>query len=266
MQLTEGTGLVFVLIPGGTFRMGAERPATPDARGPNLDPDAASNESPVKDVTLSPYFISKYEKVQAQWLRLMGTSPSNYAPGIWSSPVATTLPHPVEQVSWDDCHGAMERLGLLLPTEAQWEQSARGGRSSIWPHGDDRGDLDKHDNVADAFGAANGFPAGYSHDKDLNDGRTIHAPVGTYAPNSFGLFDVGGNMREWCRDFYATYGNAVADGDGERIAGSGSRARVHRGGTFRLPAVLARVACRARNDPSFPGSALGLRPSRVITF
>ena len=264
LQLTAGTGLVFVLIPGGTFRMGAERPASPDARGPNLDPNATPHESPAHDVTLSPYFISKYEMTQAQWSRAMRTTPSNYLPGTNYGGKKTTQLHPVEQVSWNDCRHAMERLGLLLPTEAQWERSARGGRGNIWSCGDDRSALDEYDNLADAYGVANGFPAELSHEKDLNDGRTIHAPVGTYAPNSFGLFDVGGNVREWCRDRYTTYGKAVAEGDGERSAGTGSRYRVNRGGCFDAPAVHARVASRDWGDPSFRDYVLGCRPSRAI--
>ena len=75
-------GLVFVLLPGGTFRMGAVKPDEDQApTDPNIDPDAGENESPVTEVTLDPFFLSKYEMTQGQWLRLVGKNPSRYGPG-----------------------------------------------------------------------------------------------------------------------------------------------------------------------------------------
>ena len=242
LVIKEETGVVFVLIPGGTFRMGAVRPDenTPEGSD-NVDPAADEDEGPVRDVTFSPFFISKYEHTQGQWLRGMGTNPSRFGPGSSVGGKNVDLRHPVEQVSWDDCRACTARLGLGvgLPTEAQWEYAARAGTGTVWWTGNAEKTLQ---------GAANIEYA--------------HAPVGTYAPNAFGLHDTAGNVFEWCQDWYGGYLSGSAKDP--RGPAKGSR-RVYRGGSWSSGARFCRSARRNWGGPGVRGSGLGLRLARTIS-
>ncbi|MFT5152128.1 MAG: serine/threonine protein kinase, partial [Planctomycetota bacterium] len=127
LEMEDGTGLVFVLLPGGKFWMGAQ---ARDPEGRNHDPDAQSNEGPVHEVELSAFFLSKYEMTQGQWERMAGRNPSRWTAetfgGGWIEG-----PNPVEQVSWFDCMGLLPKLSLRLPSEAQWEYACRGGTDTV---------------------------------------------------------------------------------------------------------------------------------------
>ena len=209
--LAEDTGIVLVLIPGGMVALGAQRDVP---SGPNYDQEATGEEWPVHDVVLVPYFLSKYEMTQAQWLRFTGRNPSLYGPDSRFADSAGLL-HPVEQVSWDDCMKTLGRMDLTLPTEAQWEHGARGGTDSPWwPGGKE--DLFGAGNVADSYCKRNGGPSHWIFEEWLDDGHTVHAGVGQYLPNPYGLHDVVGNVWEWCRDVYGSYRLPAAPGDGER--------------------------------------------------
>ena len=259
LVLTEETGLVFVLIPGGVFAMGAQ---SEDPAKPNFDPQSESDESPVHQVALDPYLISKYEMTQGQWLRVAGTNPSYTVPGASAAGHATTLIHPVEQVNWDDCRLAAQRIGAVLPTEAQWEHAARAGTDTRWWTGDAASSIQGAANLSDQTVARMGW--GWVTEEDLDDGYGRHAPVGTFAPNAFGLHDTMGNVWEWCRDGYGGYGLQAAAGDGERQV-TGARFRVYRGGSFFFTARYARSAYRFNDTPEFRLFPLGVRPARVIT-
>src|SRR5262249_83188 len=156
--LDEGMGLVFVLIPGGKFWMGAQRE---DPHGRNFDPQARNEETPVNEVTLAPFFLSKYEMTQGQWERMVGRNPSYFGPSHYSTICnregkGWTSLHPVEQVSWTECAALLKRLGLLLPTEAQWEYGCRAGTSTVYWSGDAKETLADAANVADAFAKSHG--------------------------------------------------------------------------------------------------------------
>ncbi len=267
LALTEETGVVLVLIPGGTFWMGAQ---AVEPEGRNYDPQAQSDESPVHEVELSAYFLSKYELTQGQWKRFAGSNPSNYGPdrawdSEWSRASRTaSLLHPVERVSWDDCAGFMVRTGLALPTEAQWERACRAETDTPWWTGRELEGLGAVANVADGYGKNHGAGTWTAWEAALDDGFTNHAPVGSFRANPFGLFDVHGNVWEWCRDGLGDYDLPMAQWDGER-QGAGPRYRVNRGGGFRDVAAYARCANRGAYDPEYAVNELGVRPARVIT-
>ena len=260
LLLKESMGIVLVLIPGGTFKMGAQ---STDPTEANYDPQAARNESPVHEVTLEPYFLSKYEMTQAQWERFVGSNPSYYRAGNRSAKTSITSLHPVEQVSWEDCTETLQRLGLSLPTEAQWEKGCRAGTTSAWHSGDSVESLAGYANIADE-GSAYAFAKGWSFEAGFKDGFDVHAPVGSFLPNAFGLHDMHGNVWEWCRDGYGGYDLSVRAGDGERQV-IGPRDRVNRGGSFYDTAVNARSAARTTYTPEIRYYDLGARPTRGIT-
>ncbi len=257
-RIKDDTGIILVLLAGGTFKMGA----TSDPKGPNYDAGARPDEEPVHDLTLDPFFMSKYEMTQGQWFRVMGTNPSYYGKGSEFIDEENPLSHPVEQVSWEDCTRALERLALVLPTEAQWECAARGGADSPWWTGSDEQALKDAANLADQYCRTHGGPPEWTYES-WDDGFTVHAPVGRFRVNDFGLHDVAGNLFEWCRDWYVDYKVDVKPGDGERKL-EGTRSRVIRGGSFYDPAPYARSASRSDGAPEYRINSLGVRPARVF--
>jgi len=239
---TERMGLVFVLLPAGTFTMGAQ---SQDPLGPNYDPDTWRREGPPIEVDVPAFFLSKYEMTQAQWKRSVGTNPSVYVKRI----IKPKPMNPVNQVNWFDCDTTARRLGLTLPTEEQWEYAARGGTTSPWWTGHKEGSV---------LGAAN-----LRGKQGRDDSRAVMA-VGSFPPNPFGLHDVLGNVSEWCANYPYHYGTVPGTGP-ETL-----RLRAIRGGSARSPrgfsaAYLARSAARPPpSRPSLDGTTLGLRPARPI--
>jgi formylglycine-generating enzyme required for sulfatase activity len=266
LVFNEETGIVFVLIPGGTFRMGAVKPGEKNPEGsPNVDPEAGGDEGPVHEVKLSPFFLSKYEMTQGQWKRFTGENPSLYGPDATFGGKQHDLRHPVEQVNWEDCMRVLYRLGLALPTEAQWEYAARACTATVWWTGNEKETLRGAANIADSFLKKNGGLASWRYEEWLDDGYSSYAAVGSFRPNAFGLHDVAGNVWEWCRDWYGSYKLTVKEGDGERPVALGPcRSRVSRGGSFRNPAESARSANRSDFTPGDRYDFLGLRPARVL--
>jgi formylglycine-generating enzyme required for sulfatase activity len=259
LSITEATGLVFVLIPAGTFSMGAQ---SADASQPNFDPQATKTESPVHQVTLSSYFLSKYEMTQGQWVRLTGRNPSSYGPSSEFNGRRHDLTHPVEQVTWTGCMELMARLGLDLPSEAQWEYGCRAGSDTPWWTGADRESLRGNVNLADQTAKKAGATWSSINDwPDLEDGWAVHAPVGSFTANAFGLHEVHGNVWEWCLDGYANYSTAAQTDPVSPWAGA--QPRVFRGGGFFDAASRARSAIRDTGTPESQFSSLGLRPARA---
>lgn len=214
------------------LRAAEAKAAEPKGTGcPNYDPERSNNETP-HQVQLTPYFLSKYEMMQGQWLRLTGKNPS-------SSSDQNNLALPVGGVSWFDCEELMRLRSLTLPTEAQWEVGCRGGTTTPWWTGSDESDLKAKENV----------------------GSGNLAVVGSKSPNPFGLCDTHGNLWEWCRE-QGWSDQSPREGDGFRSGGSPS-SRSSRGGYFDSGPGYARAGNRIDDVASNRAGNLGLRPVRA---
>ncbi|MBK9386061.1 MAG: SUMF1/EgtB/PvdO family nonheme iron enzyme [Planctomycetes bacterium] len=259
------TGMVLVLLPGGSFWMGAQGR---NQRDPNYDPNALPNEEPIISVALEAFFISRFEMTNSQWLRWTGQNPSG--------PHAAEVTHPVCQVSWDDCRQVCMEMGLELPTEAQWEYACRAGTSTPYWSGSGKPALALKGvaNIADESiqAAFTQFNERYArtlvpsdYERGLNDGHVAAAPVGSLRGNPWGLCDVHGNVGEWCRDVYCPYIVSPQRGDGQRVTDEMPE-RVVRGGSWYSAALHVRTAQRSGGPlrhQAFP--QVGLRPSRSLT-
>jgi formylglycine-generating enzyme required for sulfatase activity/serine/threonine protein kinase len=254
LVIKNGTALIFVLIPAGQFTIGAT--AEWGKGSTNVDPNARVDESPSHKVTLAAFYLAKYEVTQDQWLRRTGETPSQYGPRI-----KTGARHPVTNVNYQECVRELFRLGLKLPTEAQWEYAARAGTTSPWWTGEKKRSLIGYANIADrGYRTRRLGRAGF---EDWNDGYTLHAPVGAFKANAFGLHDMTGNVWEWCRDAYGSYHNPVAAKTGERLVKSFDK-QVMRGGGWDNDASWQRVAFRHTLAREARYSGLGVRPVREI--
>jgi formylglycine-generating enzyme len=217
------TGMEFVFVKGGCYQMG-------DTFG-----DGQSHEKPVHEVCVGDFYIGKYEVTQGQWQAVTGSNPSNF-----SNCGANC---PVEQVSWNDVWNFMVELNsksgkhYRLPTEAEWEYAARsGGKSEKYAGGND----------VDAA-------AWY----DGNSGSKTH-PVGQKKPNGLGLYDMSGNVWEWCSDWYGSdyYKNSPRDNPQGPASGS---YRVLRGGSWYNRPWGVRAAIRNWDNPDYRFNNIGFR-------
>ena len=213
MELPESTnsiGIKFKLIPAGTFTMG-------DASGED-------DETPHEVTLTKPFKMGVHEVTQAQYEQVMGVNPSDFK----------GADYPVETVTWDDAVEFCRRLSELpaekaagnvyrLPTEAEWEYACRAGTTTKYSFGDDESDFGEY---------------GWYRE---NSGRTTH-PVGSKLPNAWGLYDMHGNVAEWCLDTYATYptGKNVSD----PVAFAPGAEKVVRGGSFAGEYEFMRSASR----------------------
>ena len=221
----NGVSFEMVRVEGGTFRMGATA---------EQGSDVYDDEKPAHQVTLSSYSIGKTEVTQALWQAVMGSNPSNFK--------GSNLP--VEQVSWKDCQTFIRKLNALtgknfrLPTEAEWEFAARGGINS-------RGYKYSGSNTLRNV-------AWY----DDNSSDKTH-PVATKAPNELGIYDMSGNVFEWCNDYWSgSYTSASQTNPTDPDRGSN---RVLRGGGWFSFAVECRVSNRAHGSSTIRFYHLGLR-------
>jgi len=259
-KMERETGIVLVLVPSGEYWMGAQ-PDDPD--GPNYEPNAIQDEMPPHRATVPAFFVSKYELTQAQWKRLTGQNPSTYGPG-WVNPAwqKNSWTNPVDSVSWQDCQRSLRRWDLRLPSEEQWEYAARAGTNTPWWCGSDQADIDRLNagNVADDWGDE-AVPTAWKYGA-WHDGWAVHAPVGTFAANAFGLHDTIGNVWEWCSGYFEPYpGASHLDSDGFLSA---RPRRVCRGGSFYDPPEDAVSSTRYELDSDYSWDENGVRPIRPL--
>jgi formylglycine-generating enzyme required for sulfatase activity len=234
--------------------MGAVRPGAEAEGTLNVDPDARADECPVHAVELAPCFISKFEMTEGQWSRVAGSNPG----GTGGGPA-----FPVRHASYEECERTLTRVGLLIPTEAQWEYATRGGTHTPWWTGPDTRSVEGAGNVADRRTSEGGV-ASWRHE-DWDDGHAGLAPVGCFRPNPFGLHDVIGNVWELCRDPRADYRTPVREGDGLRGTSSGAQdEHMARGGSHIYLAVDARSARRSWALASGRSIYNGIRPCRLL--
>ena len=224
IPVKNGITIDMVKVEAGTFMMGA----TSEMQNPWDD------EKPVHQVTLTnDYYMGKYEVTQALWKTVMGSNPSKFKGDYL----------PVEMVSWDDCQEFIGKLNSMtgkkfrLPTEAEWEYAARGGKKS-------RGyQYSGSSNISDV--------AWYTD----NSGSKTH-PVGTKQSNELGLYDMTGNVCEWCQDWYGSYVSSSQTNPTGAVRGS---SRVCRDGSFNNSAGYCRSSCRSYSPPDYLFNHLGLR-------
>ncbi len=275
-RILEETGIVLVLLPGTGVTVGA-RPVDMPAGAksweqayelleqanpePFADIRPQTDEVLWQDTPLDPWFISKYELTQAQYQRVMRSNPSE----LRDAERKGGPTHPVEKISWHDARLALQRLGLELPTEVQFEHAMRGGTSTPFAHGHRLTELHRHANVRDAVwlkaqgGKAEGLVLSES------DGFEGHAPVGSLEPNGYGLHDMSGNVIEWCLDAEAIDPQArprAGDGlrNGDMQAGEG----VIRGGSWYGNPLNARASNRMNLDRKNTDQDLGARAVRRL--
>lgn len=227
VETAVGLNMKMVYVDGGSFLMGATSEQGSDGR---------DNEKAIRRVSLDSYYIGECEVTQSQWSKVMGTSVVQQRDKVDKSwPLRGEGPdYPMYYVSWEEAQAFCRELSLLtgrtycLPTEAQWEYAARGGKNN---------DGTKYSGSwsADAV-------AWYEN----NSSSSTH-PVKTKRPNSLGLYDMSGNVREWCSDWYGSSYNVNETSN--PVGPSSGSSRVLRGGSCYYFAQFCRVSCRDYNSP-----------------
>jgi formylglycine-generating enzyme required for sulfatase activity len=246
----------FVRIEGGTFIMGS----------PSDEPEYHDHEGPQHQVTVSAFFMGKYEVTQAEYETVMGTNPSKFK--------GSNLP--VECVKWYDavefCNSLSQSEGLTpaysgsgssitcnwnangyrLPTEAEWEYTCRAGTTTPFSIGN---------NITTS-------QANYKGTRPYNNNATgiyrkTTTPVGSFAPNPWGLYDMHGNVWEWCWDWYGSYSSGALTNPHGAVSGG---SRVVRGGGWRGDGRYLRSACRNHVIPSYGYYIIGFRLVRPLVL
>ncbi len=276
------TGIVLVLVPGGVLSMGAQQDH-PDR--PNYVPPESlasgglgGNERWHERVTLAPYFLARHELTQAQWVRLAGRNPSEtFAGGSHAWPLSDGRPkrpiprwsrtHPVENLSWNEARAALAAWSLELPTEAQWEWAARGGTGTPFWWGTAPG---AGRALVSALDPATRQVRELKHVRDVAlldepDHFPFHAPVDAFPPNPWGFESISGNVREWCRDWFADVceKGGFQAGSGEHVP-KYAQGKAVRGGSYLSELHELRVSSRYGWSPDLRAGDRGVRPARSI--
>lgn len=285
--LAGGPSFTMKAVKGGTFVMGAQ---SADSNLPNYDPNAESDEGPTHNVTLSDYYMGEFEVTQGLWEYVMGAHDATHFPAdaekVYLYPAfslggnlvetdgsymyrgsAPTYSYgkgdnyPVYYVSYNDIvdeNGFLDRLNALtgrnyrLPTEAEWEYAARGGQENQYTR-----------ETADAIGApSDAIQYVYSGSNSIgdvawySDNTASTRQVGTKSPNELGIYDMSGNVWEWCYDWYGSYSSTQQTNP---MGPSSGLYRVNRGGSWLYDASFCPVSFRSEYAPADRDGDLGFR-------
>jgi formylglycine-generating enzyme required for sulfatase activity len=224
----EKDGAKMRLIPAGEFSMGSN--------------DGNDDEKPVHTVYVDAFYMDVYEVTVGQYKKFIKATGHRALPD-WVSTYSPTDNHPVVGVSWDDAQSYCKWAGKRLPTEAEWEKAARGGLvGKKFPWGDSNPDGSQC-NFADRNTSY------FWSDKNVNDGYQYCAPVSSFSPNGYGLYNMAGNVWEWCEDWYVD--NYYANSPARNPQGpTGGQYRVCRGGSWVVYPNYLRAADRVRGVPT----------------
>jgi formylglycine-generating enzyme required for sulfatase activity len=230
--MTNSINMEFVLIPSGSFRMGGDK----------VSEQAEDHETPRHIVRFNKeFFMGKYEVTQTQWTAVMDNNPSEFKDDL----------RPVENISWNDVQAFILKLNskeendiYRLPTEAEWEYAARAASESTYPFGGDATMLSQY--------------AWYKN----NSGGETH-PVGQLQPNAWGLYDMNGNVHEWCQDwfdrnYYSQSPSSAPSGPATGLA------KALRGGDWGSEDWYCRCASRSLGSPDRRSNRLGFRLVRPL--
>ncbi len=260
-RIEPETAIVLALLPGGNVTVGASL----DKAHPRYDPQAQRSYIPTQDVWLEPYFLSPYQVTQAQWKRLIGTNPSFNLAGTVQGDMLVDSRHPVEQIDRLESSEFLRRFGLCLPTCAQWETACRAGTDTPYSTGTNPLSLRGYANVADE-GSAGNFAVHWQHTLGIFDGFVVHSPVGSFRSNGFGLYDMHGNLWDWCADPWAELIHGCRDGDGllQVPPDPDEELGTTMGGSYTDPASFARSSERAPTTATTGARFVGLRAARRV--
>ena len=242
LELDHDLTIDLIGIPGGQFSMGS----------PQNELEREAEESPQHLVDVSPFMLGKYPITQAQWSAIMGNNPSRFA-------ATANSKRPVERVSWFDCVQFCAKLSKLigrefrLPTEAEWEYACRGKTQTAFHCGSTISTELANYNGEDSYGSG-----------VEGENRQETTSVDLFSANMFGLYDLHGNVAEWCADtWHSSYQNAPDDGSAW-ISNNSKDLRVLRGGSWLHLPGSCRSAQRLKSNPNSKSDAFSFRIATSI--
>ncbi len=231
--IDERTGMAFISIPGGKFEMGSEE---------------YDDEKPIHSVEVSPFMIGKYSVTNEEYERFLQANPNATIPEYWNNKQFNQPRQPVVGISWEEAQNFCQWANCRLPTEAEWEYACRAATKTRFSFGDDEKDLKD-----------------YGWYDENSKGKT--GVVGSKKPNPWGLYDVHGNVWEWCHDWYGKDYYKQSPKNNPQGSQSGT-SRVLRGGSWGDGGIYCRSALRGGFHPSFRCQDMGFRvvlaPSSVL--